>query len=41
MSFWDAMIIVAAAKGRADQLITEDLNPGQIIEGIQISNPFD
>jgi len=41
LSFWDAMIIVAAAKGRVDMLATEDLNPGQTIEGIQISNPFD
>jgi predicted nucleic acid-binding protein len=40
LSFWDAMIIVAAAKGHADVLVTEDLNPGQIVEGIQISNPF-
>ncbi len=41
LSFWDAMIVVAAAKGRADVLVTEDLNPGQIIEGVQVSNPFD
>ncbi len=41
LSFWDAMIVVAAAKGRADVLVTEDLNPGQIIEGFQVSNPFD
>jgi predicted nucleic acid-binding protein len=41
LSFWDAMIIVAAAKGRVDTLATEDLNSGQTIEGIQISNPFD
>ena len=40
LSFWDAMIVVAAAKGRADVLATEDLNPGQIIEGVQVGNPF-
>ena len=40
LSFWDAMIVVAAAKGQAAVLLTEDLNPGQIIEGVQISNPF-
>jgi predicted nucleic acid-binding protein len=40
LSFWDAMIIVAAAKGGADVLVTEDLNPGQVIEGVRVSNPF-
>ena len=40
LSFWDAMIIVAAAKGDADVLVTEDLNPGQVIEGVRVSNPF-
>ena len=41
MSSWDTMIVVAAAKGGADMVVTEDLNPGQIIEGIEINNPFD
>jgi predicted nucleic acid-binding protein len=41
LSFWDSMIVVTAAKGRADILATEDLNPGQIIEGVLIKNPFD
>jgi predicted nucleic acid-binding protein len=40
LSFWDAMIIVTAAKGQAAVLVTEDLNPGQIIEGVQIINPL-
>lgn len=40
LSFWDATIIVAAAKGHAAVLVTEDLNPGQVIEGVQINNPF-
>jgi predicted nucleic acid-binding protein len=40
LSFWDSMIVVAAAKGRADVLATEDLNPGQVIEGVLIKNPF-
>jgi len=28
VSFWDALIVVAAAKGGADVLMTEDLNMG-------------
>ena len=39
-ALWDPMIIVAAAIGGASALMTEDLNPGQIIEGVQIRNPF-
>ncbi|MGD8932405.1 MAG: PIN domain-containing protein [Chromatiales bacterium] len=40
LSFWDSMIVVTAAKSRADILVTEDLNPGQIIEGVLVKNPF-
>ena len=40
LSFWDAMIISAAAQGGADVLLTEDLNAGQVIEGIEVRNPF-
>ena len=40
LSFWDAMIVVAAAKGGADVLVTEDLNSGQAIEGVRVNNPF-
>jgi predicted nucleic acid-binding protein len=39
LSFWDAMIL-AAHEGRAVTLLSEDLNPGQIIEGIMVVNPF-
>jgi len=40
LSFWDAMIVSAAFQGGAEILISEDLNHGQIIEGIRIENPF-
>jgi predicted nucleic acid-binding protein len=40
LSFWDALIIAAAAKARAAILYAEDLNNGQMIEGIRIINPF-
>lgn len=40
LSFWDAMIIRSAAELRCDTLWTEDLNDGQVIEGVLLSNPF-
>ena len=39
-SFWDSLIIQAAIRGGAEILFTEDLNHGQVIEGITIENPF-
>ena len=40
LSYWDAMIVAAACEGHAKVLLTEDLNHGQIIEGIRIINPL-
>lgn len=40
VSFWDALIVEAAHKGGADKLLTEDLQDGQIVDGLQIENPF-
>ncbi|MCP4754192.1 MAG: PIN domain-containing protein [Proteobacteria bacterium] len=40
ISFWDAMIITSARSAGASQVITEDMNHGQKIEGILIKNPF-
>jgi predicted nucleic acid-binding protein len=40
LSFWDALIIAAAAQGGADMLLSEDLSPGQIIAGVCVVNPF-
>lgn len=40
ISFWDALIVVAAESARCDRLWTEDLNPGQIIRGVRIENPL-
>ena len=40
LSFWDALIVVAAARSGAAVLYTEDLNHGQEILGVRISNPF-
>jgi predicted nucleic acid-binding protein len=40
LSFWDALIIASAARAGADRILSEDLNHGQVIEGIRIENPF-
>lgn len=40
LSFWDALIITAASKLKCDVLYTEDLNHGQVINGIRIVNPY-
>jgi predicted nucleic acid-binding protein len=40
ISFWDALVVVSAYESKADKILTEDLNSGQIIEGILVENPF-
>jgi predicted nucleic acid-binding protein len=40
ISFWDALIVSAAYSQNVPTILTEDLNHGQIIEGISIKNPF-
>ena len=40
LSFWDALVVVSAARSGATVLYTEDLNDGQEILGVRIRNPF-
>jgi predicted nucleic acid-binding protein len=40
LSYWDALILAAAARARCEVLLTEDLNHGQVIRGVRIENPF-
>ncbi len=40
LSFWDAMILATAVTGGAEMLISEDMSHGQVIDGVQIRNPF-
>ncbi|MFC1862603.1 PIN domain-containing protein [Thermodesulfobacteriota bacterium] len=39
-SFWDSMIIGAAIKSGSTFLMSEDLQDGQVIGGVTITNPF-
>jgi predicted nucleic acid-binding protein len=40
LSFWDSMILAAAEQSQAVELLTEDLNHGQVIAGVRVVNPF-
>ena len=40
LSLWDALIVVAARKGDASVLYSEDLNHGQSFGSVQVLNPF-
>jgi predicted nucleic acid-binding protein len=41
LSFWDALIVGAAARSGAAVLLSEDLKHGQVIHGLTIRNPFE
>lgn len=40
VSLWDALIVQAAIEGGCDRLLTEDLNAGWSVGGLQVVNPF-
>jgi len=40
LSYWDALIVEAAASSNCTILMTEDLNDQAIIRGVRIVNPF-
>ena len=40
LSFWDGLIISAAKSANCTMVLTEDMNDGQVIEGVKIQNPF-
>ena len=40
LSFWDALVVVAAARSGAKRVYTEDLQDGQTILGVEVVNPF-
>jgi predicted nucleic acid-binding protein len=41
INFYDALIIVAAAKGGATHILSEDMADGQQLAGVRVVNPFD
>jgi predicted nucleic acid-binding protein len=40
ISFWDSLILIAAARSGAATICTEGLQQGQTIAGVKILNPF-
>jgi predicted nucleic acid-binding protein len=40
VSFWDALILAAAASAGCTAVCTEDMNAGQMVLGVTIENPF-
>ena len=40
LTIWDALVVVAASYARCEELLTEDLNAGQVVRGVRIVNPF-
>lgn len=40
ISLWDALILQAARVGGCERVWSEDLQDGQVIDGVRIRNPF-
>ena len=40
VSYRDALILAAAARAGCSEILSEDLNPGQVIHGVRVRNPF-
>lgn len=40
LSFWDSLIIAAAASAHCTELLSEDFQPGQTLRGVTVRNPF-
>ncbi len=40
LSFWDALVIKSAGVAGCGRLLSEDLNHGQVVDGVTIENPF-
>lgn len=39
-TFYDSLIVASAAAGKCGMLLSEDLRPARIIQGVEIRNPF-
>jgi predicted nucleic acid-binding protein len=40
LSFWDALILQSAMSSGCHTLYSEDMNHGEIVNGVEIVNPF-
>jgi predicted nucleic acid-binding protein len=39
-SYWDALVIRCASQSGCSVLLTEDMQHGQVVDGVEIVNPF-
>jgi predicted nucleic acid-binding protein len=39
-SIWDGLIVAAAIEAKCSKLLSEDMQHGQVVEGLRIENPF-
>jgi predicted nucleic acid-binding protein len=40
ISYWDGLIVAAAAAAGCGRVLSEDMNDGQVISGVRVENPF-
>ena len=40
LSFWDGLVVEAAAVAGCESMLSEDLTDGQVIRGVRVRNPF-
>jgi predicted nucleic acid-binding protein len=40
LSYWDGLVLAAAARGGCRRLLSEDLNAGQAFGTVRVENPF-
>ncbi len=40
LSYWDALVIHCARRAGCKQVLSEDMQNGQVIDGVRIVNPF-
>lgn len=40
LSFWDALIVRSAVAAGCARVLTEDMQHGEVIDGVRIENPF-
>jgi predicted nucleic acid-binding protein len=40
LSYWDALVVHCARQAGCEQVLSEDMQHGQVIDGVRIVNPF-
>lgn len=40
LSYWDSLVVAAAARAGCACILTEDLDDGAIVDGVRVENPF-